>query len=209
LALVRIGTNQALEGVATALMQGDEQLRITAAEALANHPTDGREALREGIDNKDILLRRAVVFGLGRIKEPWANELLEKTQTQDEQWAVRNVAVEILEARQKPNPRVPVRLKATADTPWLIELAGKYGMGIVPGQPATDVFLLALKDDNIEYRQAALQYLRYTPNDGVLAALYPHLYGTDAELKDQVFLVLSDMALGGTHLPDPRQYGLG
>jgi HEAT repeat protein len=209
LALVRLGTNQALEGVAAALLQGDEQLRITAAEALANHPTEGREALREGIDSKDILLRRAVVFGLGRIKEPWATELVEKTQTRDEQWAVRNVAVEIMEARQKPDPHIPVRLKATADVPWLIELAGKYGMGIIPGQPATDVFLLALKDDNVEYRQAALQYLRYTPSDGVLAALYPYLYGTDAELKDQIFLVLSDMALGGTRLPNPMQFGLG
>ena len=209
LALVRIGTNQALEAVATALLQGDEQMRVTAAEALANHPTDGREALREGIDSKDILLRRAVVFGLGRVKEPWANELLERTQVQDEQWAVRNVAVEIIESRQNPDPHIPVRLKATADTPWLIELAGKYGMGIIPGQPATDIFLLALKDENDEYRQAALKYLRYTPSDGVLAALYPHMYGKDAEFKEAIFQVLSDMALGGTPLPDPMQFGLG
>jgi HEAT repeat protein len=190
-------------------LQGDEQLRVTAAEALANHPTDGREALREGITSKDILLRRAIVFGLARINEPWATELLEKTQIQDEQWAVRNVAVEMLEARQQNNPHIPIRMKAASDTPWLIELAGKYGMGIIPGQPATDVFLLAIKDDNEEYRQAALKFLRYTPSDGVLAALYPHLYGMNAELKEQVFQVLSDMALGGTPLPDPRQFGLG
>ncbi len=209
LALVRIGSNPALEAVATALLQGDEQMRVTAAEALANHLTDGREALREGINSKDILLRRAIVFGLGRVNESWATELLEKTQVEDEQWAVRNVAVEILEARQKSNLHIPIRLKATADTPWLIELAGKYGMGIIPGQPATDIFLLALKDENEEYRQAALKYLRYTPSDGVLAALYPHLYGTDTEFKEAVFQVLSDMALGGTPLPDPRQYGLG
>jgi HEAT repeat protein len=209
LALVRIGSNQALEAVATALLQGDEQLRVVAAEALANHPTEGREALREGITSKDILMRRAIVFGLARIPEPWATELLEKVQVEDEQWAVRNVAVEMLEARQQPDPHVPVRLKAAADTPWLIELAGKYGMGIIPGQPATDVFMLALKDENEEYRQAALKYLRYTPSDGVLAALYPHLYGIDAELKEEVYRVLSDMALGGTPLPDPKQFGLG
>lgn len=209
LALVRIGTNQALEAVATALLQGDEQLRVTAAEALANHPTDGREALREGITSKDILMRRAIVFGLARINEPWATELLEKAQIQDEQWAVRNVAVEMLEARQQSNPHIPSRMKAASDTPWLIELAGKYGMGIIPGQPATDIFLLALKDDNQEYRQAALKYLRYTPSDGVLAALYPYMYGTDTERKEEIFQVLSDMALGGTPLPDPRQFGLG
>jgi len=209
LALVNIGTNQALEAVATALLQGDEQLRVIAAEALANHLTEGREALREGITSKDIVLRRAIVFGLARIHEPWATELLEQTQVQDEQWAVRNVAVEVLEARLQPNPHIPQRQKPPSETPWLIEFAGKYGMGIIPGQPATDIFLLALKDENPAYRQAALGYLRRSPSEGVLAALYPHLYGTDAELKEGVFQVLSEMALGGIHLPSPQQFGLG
>lgn len=209
LALINIGTNPALEAVATALLQGDELLRVTAAEALANHPTEGREALREGIASKDIVLRRAIVFGLARVHETWATQLLEQVQVQDEQWAVRNVAVEVLEARQQPNPHIPHRLKAPAETPWLIEFAGKYGMGIVPGQPATDIFLLALKDENPEYRPAALNYLRHVPTEGVLAALYPHLFGTDLELKEGVFQILSEMALSGVRLPPPQQFGLG
>jgi HEAT repeat protein len=209
LALVNIGTNPALEAVATALLQGDEQLRVTAAEALANHPTEGREALREGIASKDIVLRRAIVFGLARVTELWATQLLEQVQVQDEQWAVRNVAVEVLEGRQQPNRHIPQRLTPPSETPWLIEFAGKYGMGIIPGQPATDIFLLALKDENPEYRQAALNYLRYSPTEGVLAALYPHLFGTDPELKEGIYQILSEMALGGVRLPPPQQFGLG
>jgi HEAT repeat protein len=209
LALVNIGTNPALEAVATALLQGDEQMRVSAAEALANHPTEGREALREGITSKDIVLRRAIVFGLARIHEPWAADLLEQTQVKDDQWAVRNVAVEILDARQQPDLHIPQRLKPASETPWLIEFAGKHGMGIIPGQPATDIFLLALKDENPEYRQAALTYLRSAPSEGVLAALYPHLFGNDSDLKEGVFQVLSEMALGGIRLPPPRQFGLG
>src|SRR5688572_23142757 len=94
LALVEIGSAAALEAVATALLRGDEQLRIAAAEALANHPAEGQEALREGITSEDILVRRAIVYGLARVNEPWATELLERVQIEDEQWVVRNAGVE-------------------------------------------------------------------------------------------------------------------
>jgi hypothetical protein len=209
LALVEIGTPQALEAVAVYLLRGDEQLRVYSAEALANHPTDGREALREGINSEDILVRRAIVFGLSRVNESWSTALLEKTQVDDEQWAVRNVAVELLQARQGLNPRIPKKLTAPHETPWLIEFAGKHGMGIIPGQSATDIMLLALKDTNQDFFQPALGYLRNSPNEGVLAALYQHLYGTDSETREAVFQTLAYIALGGTILPEPQKFGLG
>ncbi|GAB4490460.1 MAG: hypothetical protein Fur0016_28470 [Anaerolineales bacterium] len=209
LALVEIGTPQALEAIASALLGGDEQLRIAAAEALANHPVEGYETLKDGVTSQDILVRRAIVYGLARVREPWAQELLAQIPTQDEQWVVRNAAVEVLEALQRPNPHIPQRELTPENMPWLIEFAGKYGMGVVPGEPATDLLLLALKDDNPEYQQAALHYLRHTPTEGVLAALYPHLFGTEPEMRDGVFRVLSEMAMGGARLPSPQQFGLG
>lgn len=209
LALVEIGTPQALEAIAAALLRGDEQLRIAAAEALANDTKAGYETLKDGVTSEDILVRRAIVYGLARVREPWAQELLGQIPTQDEQWVVRNAAVEVLEAMQRPNPRIPQRELPPENMPWLIEFAGKYGMGVVPGEPATDLLLLALKDDNPEYQQAALHYLRHTPTEGVLAALYPHLFGTDAEMRDGVFRVLQEMAMGGARLPHPQQFGLG
>jgi DNA polymerase III delta prime subunit len=209
LALVEIGTPQALEAIANALLIGDEQLRIAAAEALANNPVEGYETLKDGVNSQDILVRRAIVYGLARVREPWAQELLGQIPTQDEQWVVRNAAVEMLEALQRPNPHIPQRQLSPENMPWLIEFAAKYGMGVVPGEPATDLLLLALKDENIEYKQAALHYLRHTPTEGVLAALYPHLFGSDPEMKDGVFRVLSEMAMGGTRLPAPQQFGLG
>ena len=209
LALVQIGTPQALEEVATALLRGDEQLRIAAAEALANHPTEGREALREGIGSEDILVRRAIVYGLARVDEPWAMELLQKVQVDDEQWVVRNAAVEIMDARQKPNPRIQRRLTSPAQTPWLVEFAGKHGQGITPGVPPTDILLLAFKDENLELRSAALNYLRYTPTEGVLAELYQKFYGDDLETKEEIYHVLAGVAYSGTVLPPPMQFGLG
>ena len=209
LALVEIGTPQALEVVAVFLLHGDEQLRIYAAEALANNPSDGREALREGIASDDILVRRAIIYGLSRIREPWATELLEKSQVNDEQWAVRNLAVEFLTARQERNSRIPKLLPVPHENTWLIEFAGKYGMGISPSQPATNVFLLALKDSNPEFFKPSLNYLKYSPTTDVMAGLYPFIYGVDPETKEDVFQTLAFIGRTGAALPSPRQFGLG
>ncbi|HQU36170.1 MAG TPA: HEAT repeat domain-containing protein, partial [Anaerolineales bacterium] len=130
LALVAIGTEKSLEAVARALLQGDEELRKAAAEALANDATEGHAVLREGVTLSDIMVRRAVVHGLARIEQPWAIELLQKMQVEDDQWVVRNLATQYLEQGSKPDPRVPQKLPNPSDTPWLIEFAGKQGMGI-------------------------------------------------------------------------------
>jgi HEAT repeat protein len=209
LALVEIGTAPALEAVAAALLRGDEQLRIAAAEALANHPTEGHDALREGITSQDILVRRAIVYGLARVGEPWAIALLERVQVDDDQWVVRNAAVELLAARETLDAHVHRPLTAPWETPWLIEFAGKHGQGITPGVPATDVLLLAFKDENPDMRSAALRYLRYTPNEGVLRALYDKFFVSDSETKEEIYRALADMAYNGVAMPHPMQYGLG
>lgn len=209
LALTAIGTQQALETVAFYLLRGDEQLRIFAAQSLANQDEEGWEALREGLNSEDILVRRAIVSGLSRIPDDWSTELLQQVQHTEKQWAVQNLASEVLQFRQNPNLRLPNKLSPPHENPWLIEYAGKYGMGIAPGSPATDILLLSLKDKNPEFFVPAMQYLRKTPTDGVFAAIYPFLYGTDLEAREAVYQTLIYMAMGGASLPDPHQFGLG
>jgi len=63
LALVAIGTEKSLEGVARALLQAMTNWRRAAAEALANDPIEGHAMLKEGATLEDIMLRRAVVNG--------------------------------------------------------------------------------------------------------------------------------------------------
>jgi len=209
LALIEIGSRKALEVVATYLLGGDEQLRIYSAEAFANHKKEGKSVLLDGINSEDILVRRASVYGLTRIHESWSKELLEKVLAHDEQWAVRNVAVESLKILQNADPRIPKKTIPPHENPWLIEFAGKYGMGIAPSQPTTDIILLAIKDVNREYFLPALEYIRETPSEGVMATLYPFLFGTDDEFKEAVFQTLSIYAFGGVTLPQPKHFGLG
>jgi HEAT repeat protein len=208
LALVAIGSSPAMEAVARALLHGEEDLRRAAAEALANDPGEGHAMLKDGVTLTDILLRRAVVYGLARVDEPWAIEILQRIQVDDEQWVVRNSATEVLDSKNAPNPRIPRPLTPPAETPWLIEFAGKQGLGISPGSPATDILVAALKSDIEEERLAALPYLERTPTGGVIASLYHAMDRDDPELREAVFLVLCELAASGVELPKPQQFGL-
>jgi HEAT repeat protein len=209
LALVAIGTEKSLEGVARALLQGDEELKRAAAEALANDPGEGHSMLREGSTLADIMLRRAVVHGLARIDQPWAVETLQTMQVQDDQWAVRNLANQYLEQMEKIDPRVPRKLTTPSESPWLIEFAGKQGVGVPRGGPATDILLSAFKSGQTEERLAALPYLKRVANEGIIGALYNAMYGEDAEVREAAFYAIEEIGSNGFKLPHPNQFGLG
>lgn len=210
LALVAIDTSSSLEAVATSLLSGDEDLQRTAAEALANHPKEGYAALKDGITLDNILVRRASAYGLGRIKEAWALEALQKAQVDDEQWIVRNAAAEMTERLTSASPYLPRRLTPPSETPWLITFAGTQGMGISPGAPATDILLLVLKHGTLDERLAVLPYLAQEPTEGTIRSLYEVMYGAEEpEMSEAAFQVLWEIAASGVELPEPQQFGLG
>ena len=208
LALVSIGTNESLEVVAQTLLSGDESLRRAAAEALANDPGEGHAMLKEGVTLEDILLRRAAVYGLARVDEPWAEDLLKTVQIQDKEWVVRNSAAQVLETKAHAVTRVPRVLPAPSETPWLIEFAGRQGVGISPGAPATDILVGALRSEDHDARLASLPYLRQTPTEGVITQLYHSMYKDDPELREAVYHTLMEIAASGVRLPHPSQFGI-
>jgi HEAT repeat protein len=209
LALVAIGTEKSLEGVARALIQGDEELRRAAAEALANDPIEGHAMLKEGATLTDILVRRAVIHGLARVGQPWALEILQRIQVEDDQWAVRNLATQYLEQLQNIDTRVPRPLPAPSEAPWVIAFAGKQKMGVPRGGPATDVLLSAFKQGDTEERLAALPYLKRVASEGIIGALYNAMYGEDPEVREASFQTVQEIGADGFKLPHPNQFGLG
>ena len=210
LALVALGSASALEAVARGLLQGDDDVRRAAAESLANNPKDGHETLRDGATLPDLQVRRAVVYGLARVDQDWALEILHNLQVNDSQWIVKTAATEVLEARMNLNdPRVPRPVSAPSQTPWLLEFAGKQGVGIPPGSPAIDILLKALTSGNEMERHGALPYLRRTPSEGVIKEIYNVMHGQDADLREAAYLFLWELGSANVSLPSPKQYGLG
>ena len=209
LALVAVGTTSAIDFVGAALLQGGENLRRFAAEALANHPPDGHAMLKEGTAVDDLLVRRAVAYGLSRVDQPWADELLAKLQVEDKEWIVRTSATEVIESRNRAHSYIQVPIPPPSESPWLIAFAGKQGMGISPNQPTTDLLLLALKNGSEEERLASLVYLRQYPTETVLGELYHTMYSDDTPMREAIFQVLWELAASGVAVPDPHQFGVG
>ncbi|HAV75938.1 MAG TPA: hypothetical protein DCX53_01145, partial [Anaerolineae bacterium] len=209
LALVAIGMDQSFEAVARALLQGDDELRRAAAQALANDKNEGHPVLREGATLADIMVRRAVVHGLARVEEPWALELLQTMQVEDDQWAVRNLANQYVEEISIRDPRVPKKFPEPSEAPWLIEFAGKQGTGIPHGGPATEVLISAFKHGETDEKLAAIPYLKKNANEGIVGTLYGGMYGDDEEVREASFLAITEIASNGMKLPHPNQFGLG
>jgi HEAT repeat protein len=212
LALACIGTQAAMDALAGALLRGDENLKRAAAEAMANHSHEGYAMLKEGATMskmEDLDIRRAVVYGLGRIHQTWADELIMKMQLEDDQWAVRDACTQVLEERQKPDPHIPVRLVPASEAAWLISFASKQGVGVSMDKMPVDLLLSALKSGDEEEKLASLSYLRVLPSEPVFAALYHTMYAGGPTLREATFRTISEMALRGVEFPDPLKYGVG
>lgn len=199
LAMVSIDTSESIEMVATALLQGEDDARKAAAEALSKHPDEGHSLLKEGAEIDDLSVRRAVAFGLGWIDEPWARTLLETMQLEDDQWVVRTAAGQVLDMQDKPNQHIPKPLTELSETPWLITFASERGMGLAPGKASWDMLRTALTEGNEDQRLAAMEYYRHHPEEGktVVNEFYNFLNGNDSEMKDAAYLTLWKFAVSG------------
>ncbi len=210
LALVAIGSKPALECVADALISGDDDLRRSAAEALANHPEEGYPTLKEGAFLDDVLVRKAVVSGLQRVRQSWATQIIEKLHLEDEQWVVKDAAAQALKELAQPKPFIPRPFPPVYNLPWLIAFAGEQGIGVSPGKAAQDLLKLAFKEGNEEQRIAAINYLGIFGDSSDILPLYQVLYSAEiGELKEAAFDALWQLAAAGIELPPPAQFGLG
>jgi hypothetical protein len=203
LGLITIGTHSALDHVGNLLLHADKDFRKAAAEALANDNTEGYAMLIEGAAMDDILVRWAVVYGLGRVNEPWAADLLSKLRLEDDQWIVRNAANEMLEKKLHPVLSIPKRLPPASECPWLIAFAAKKGLGISPNTPATEVLLMALTEGTELEQLASLDYLRISSSPKIFPIFNNYLNSPNSIMREAIFRTIWEMASRGVVIPDP------
>ncbi len=205
MALTAIRTEQAVNLAAEVLMKGDEGTRQAAAEAIALLPKIGPEIIKEAAAIDDILTRRAAVFGLYQLHDPWAMQLLEKMTIEDSQWVVRNVAAQALEDLQKPDDHIPKPLPKPWDCPWLIAFASKRGLGVAPNQPVNDLLHQALATGTLEEQLGALEYARFIHDDRILIDTYSLFYSGQREISEAALQTIYYWSISGVKLPPPQQ----
>jgi hypothetical protein len=157
----------------------------------------------------DLLVRRATIYGLKRIDEPWAMEILEETQIEDAQWVVKNAAQQVVEELNNPDPYIPQPLGPLEDIPWLIEFASNQGLGISAGDAAREMLMRAFSEGNEDEQLAALGQIQQRGETKVFPAIYHLIFGQHPEISEIAYNTLWHIASMGEEVPPPIQFGLG
>jgi HEAT repeat protein len=190
LALAAIGSDEAMEGLGHILLESDEGVQIAAAEALACNPDEGFSMLRDAIEMKNLLTRRAAVFGLGRVPEDWSFEILESIQLDDDQWVVRGAAAEVLERHRNPPWKVKPPVMDVSELNWLQDFASREGLGVAPGKAALEMVRRALNKGSEDEQVAALEAIAWTGGEDLAIELTQALKAKEPHLRDAAFEAL-------------------
>lgn len=189
-ALGKIGSPRSLEAIAEALLHGSELLRRAAAESLAQNRSEGHPALREGSTRDDLLVRYAVVHGLGQINESWSLEILDKMRIDEKEWVVRDLAQQTYDILETGSPYLPQDTPPPHETPWLIEFAAKQDLPSLTAENALDCLLKALEIGTDEDIQNALAYISRTGRDELIPAILEIANDDSPEIAHQAMLTI-------------------
>lgn len=201
LALGAVRNPAALEYISGAFLEGEETIKQAAAEALSWKGDEGIEVLKRGFNTDDVLMRRAVVFGLSNLKSEWAHQMIEHIAVEDGQWVVRNAAVQALESFNKPSSNIPSRLIPPYQAPWLIAFAAKQGTGVVPGKFPLEILISALDNGTIEERLSSLTYLRLISSEDVVRKISQIVSVEHGIIKEAAMLALWYFKVSGVKIP--------
>ncbi len=203
-ALSRIGSPRSLEAIAEGLLHGNELLRRASAESLAQNRSEGHPALREGILMDDLLVRHAVVHGLGLIHESWAIEILDKMRIDEDEWVVRDLAQQVFEIYESVSPYIPKHLPPAHLTAWLDKYTLKQGLGKPNPENSLDSLLVVLESGTVEQKQAAMGYIGRSGDPAIIPLLLTHITSPDPDLKQLVSLGIWYSAPPGYVLHSPQ-----
>jgi len=205
LALALIRSNAAIEGLVTALLEGSDQLRRAAAEAFATIPEKGFEILREGSNLDDLVTRRAVIYGLRKVNEPWSIEILEKLHRDDNQWVIKDAAIQAIEDLKRQDPSDQRLTTPLHEIPWLVAFAGDLGQGLSPGKSAQAMLLRVLDEGNDDEILAALIQIQNRGITEVFPSIYPLYYGERHDIREAAYHTIWQISSMGVDIPPLNQ----
>ncbi len=204
LGLSAVGNETALMGLVEAFTEGSERLRQAIAETFADMPDEGYPVLYDAIQDEEMLLRRAAVFGLKRVKSTWAVISIYRAFLEDQQWYVRSAAQLAFQELQHGTDRAPRSYPPVEGITWLTDWAGRRGENVPPGEGANVVLLKALQNGEPNIRVFAASNLGQLGIASTTRALYGALHDKQAEVREAAHRALADLELQiGKPLPSP------
>ncbi len=192
-ALSALGSQDAHAVLLDVLNSGDETIKQVAAEILAAEETASHDELREASRSEDLLIRRAAVYGLSQISEPWIEPLLEKIAIEDVHWVVRNAAAQAIDDLKTPNPRVPQPGKSAHETAWLIQFAARSGQSVSMQESPVPLLLQALRSGTVTEQISALWMMREFPDSQLIAEAAILLRHANTDIRETAHYILWQM----------------
>jgi HEAT repeat protein len=196
--LARLGNPQAMELIIAAMIEAEDQVQRLAVEALAEFGPEGYSVLRDAAQDEDLIVRRAAIYGLAAVGEPWAIEMIEQLQSEDEEWLVRNAAVQALESLNlgddKETPQLDMALPQAESEPWLIAWAAERGEGTGTGDAALTTLIRALNEGDITTRLLALDTLRRLGNPRTIDVLRQTMRDPDPSVRLEALVALDEIS---------------
>lgn len=209
LALGAIGTKDALNVVLEAMQRSENRgVRRAAAEMLAMYPDIGYETLYKAINEEtDILLRRAILFGLGRIRTNWAlitiNEVVSSGK---EEYYVRLAAMEVFRVLYEKESQGVNGYPSANAIPWLLEWGQQQQRtGAISDDVTGDEMLsFALESRQPQTRYLALLTITQLGLLNQISNVYKHLHDPNEAVRDTAYRTLAHFQNRlGTDLPLP------
>ncbi|HID06105.1 MAG TPA: hypothetical protein EYP10_03045, partial [Armatimonadetes bacterium] len=195
--LTRNGSQAALEQIIVTMVESEGPVQQLAAEALAELEPAGYDVLRDAARDQDLMVRRAAVFGLAAVREPWAATLLREMQQDDDEWLVRNAAAEALDSlglgeAEAALPELTLPRPETES--WLIEWTAERGEGTGVGDAAYDTLIHALHEGEPLVRYKAAEALGRLAHPRAVGALRQHLRDPEPAVRDAALAALEEIA---------------
>lgn len=198
-ALAQFDQAESIHQLTDALMYGDEETKLLAAGAISSCH-EGYEILKKAAKTKDILVRRAVVQSISNVQADWVVPFLTQISVEDDQWIVRNAAVNSLEKIQKGSSIAIHPLLPPSEASWLIQIASARGTGIPAGRAPIALLLEILNTGSIEEQLGSLDYLKLIPEREVLKTIYQKFIGTENPVREKAYYCLWLMQQLGSNI---------
>jgi len=156
--------------------------------------------LQDAIEMKNLLTRRAAVFGLARIPEAWVDEILQRVQLDDDQWVVRGAAAEVMERRRNPPWKIQKAVDDVSELPWLQAFAQKEGLAVTPGRASLEMIRRALNKGSQDEQISALEAIVWAGGEELSLEVFQALGSTEAHLRDAAFEALWQLHASGVNV---------
>ncbi|MCC6612183.1 MAG: HEAT repeat domain-containing protein [Anaerolineae bacterium] len=205
MALGIIATDEALDAMLHAFTTDSEPVRKAIAEAFAALPDEGHPILYEAVRSDDMMMRRASVMGIRRIRTNWARREIYRAFIRDQEWYVRSAAeTAFLETQIGQTERAVNPYPLPEQIEWLNEWAVRRGETMEPGEQAMQLLVLALRDNEPQIRALAAATLGQLGVLDSLKMLYQTLLDGHPAVRSASFEALADVQLQvGRSLPSP------